>query len=49
MVKLEINGEIIKFNSEYEMKLFCILKGIKPDQIQKIETKKEYKYKFNGR
>ena len=49
MIILEINGEKIKFNSEHEMKLFCILKGIKPNQLQKTETKKEYKYKFNDR
>lgn len=49
MIILEINGEKIKFNSEKEMKLFCILKGIKTTQLEKTETKKEYKYKFNER
>ena len=41
MLVLEINGEKIKFNSEYEMKMFCILKGIKPLEINKEETKDE--------
>lgn len=49
MIVLEINGEKIKFNSEFEMKLFCILKGIKTHDIKKEETKDEIKYKFNKR
>lgn len=49
MVTLEINNETIKFNSEYEMKLFCIIKGIQIEKLKKEETKTEFKYTFNGR
>lgn len=49
MIKLEIMGENVKFNSEKELQLFCILKGIKPEELKKEESKETIKYKFNKR